>query len=391
MKITVANKHCIPTNAITGRSAAELIVELTSVVKKIYVVSVKAKYKGGIPESHYPVNLNDKLYDIKIPAGTGSNLKILRLFDSWIENIRIAKAVASDTQGVIISMTDPPMLPHLMQVVARSYRRKWIYWSMDLYPQAFYTYLRSRWCGVIFKWVDRFLLRLKPDAVIALGPKQAKFLRHTYGLSCPIFIIPCGIINSCSKSIPVSEIPNWRNNATGEVYGYIGNLGEAHDHTVLYKIIATLNRCKRFVLLSVYGSKARLLLEMVKGFSYVKCVDRVSENELQYIDVHIVTLRKMWTHVCLPSKAISAVCSGAACIIAGSRDGDLYELLNEAAWWIDTESCTDSDIESLVKRISNEEMLERKRKSKHIRERLLAMRSEGYSKLRRYIESDGAF
>lgn len=388
MKITIANKHCIPTNAITGRSAAELILELSATTERIFVVSVNSEYKGGVSGLQYPIELKHKLCDKKISAGSASNRKLDRLFYSLIENLKIARLVASETEGVIISMTDPPMLPYLMQAVARWRRRKWIYWSMDLYPQAFFAYFGWQQFGVIFKWVERFLFRLKPDAIIALGPKQASYLKETYRLNCPIFIIPCGIINNYSFDKNFYSIPDWRKDARDEVFGYIGNLGEGHDHLMVLKIIRALNREKKNVLLSVYGSKAKQLLDLVKNLSYVKCVDRVLENELQYIDVHIVTLRKMWTHICLPSKAISAVCSGSACIIAASKDGDLYFLLNEAAWWVDPDCSTDSDIDEMVNRISTEKILEKKRNSKIIRDRLVAIKNDGYSKLEQYLQSD---
>jgi hypothetical protein len=61
-------------------------------------------------------------------------------------------------------------------------------------------------------------------------------------------------------------------------------------------------------------------------------MDRISHAELLHADVHAASLRMDWTHVCVPSKAVTTVCLGRPLLFAGDPQSDTAEMLGRASW-----------------------------------------------------------
>ncbi len=87
------------------------------------------------------------------------------------------------------------------------------------------------------------------------------------------------------------------------------------------------------------------------GIIIVKSVPR---NQLGFIDVHLVSLVKSWTHVAVPSKAVSSVCSGSPIAFCGDQSSDNWRLLQEAAWFIPLENGRKEAIAKLLNDITIE-------------------------------------
>ena len=66
------------------------------------------------------------------------------------------------------------------------------------------------------------------------------------------------------------------------------------------------------------------------------------------IDIHLVTLLQKWDHVCVPSKAISAVSQGSAILFESSELNDNWQLLKDAGWRINF-----NDFKAVSKFMSN--------------------------------------
>jgi hypothetical protein len=60
----------------------------------------------------------------------------------------------------------------------------------------------------------------------------------------------------------------------------------------------------------------------------------MNHTDLAFADVHVASLRPQWTHVCVPSKAVTTICLGRPLIFAGDRRSDTARMLGEAAWII---------------------------------------------------------
>ena len=90
------------------------------------------------------------------------------------------------------------------------------------------------------------------------------------------------------------------------------------------------------MVLSVYGSKSESFLRSIDTTSeHIRVVDNIAEDRLDSIDVHLVTLLPAWSHVCVPSKAVSAVCVGRPIMFCGQSSADTWRMLGEAGILID--------------------------------------------------------
>jgi hypothetical protein len=233
-------------------------------------------------------------------------------------------------------------------------------------------------------------LSIQPNAIIALGEMQAKHVMKRYSINVPSFIIPCGVLQTLQGNCEEETKPSWAVVGNQKLYGYVGNLGEAHDANAVFGIISILNSEGRKVVVSVYGSKAEWLLQQVSGLKNVVVVESVPQDQLGYIDVHIVSLRTRWTHICVPSKAISAVCSGAACLVVGQQEGDLYQLIGSACWWLNPERCSLYEIIRVVREITDQRIVEKQRYAKIIRDNLINVRNKGYHDFSLYLKTAAA-
>lgn len=385
MNITIVNRHFAPTKAITGRSVIELVEFLVPFFDKIFIVSVAVDYKGGTDNFEGRLNHPDKVVSIKVKCGGLKGGKISRLINSQIENFRIFQQIRNATSGPIISLTDPPMLQHWVQWIARSTGRKWVYWSMDLYPQAFYSYLKITRLVSILEFLEKTIGRINPDAVIALGVRQEEFLKLRFTGNWRSVIINCGVIPS--ETNIKSLRPSWAVSDGDCLFGYVGNLGEAHDREMVLMIIESLNRLKKRVIVSVYGTHAQWLRDRIHGLRFVKMVTSVLPDELNFIDVHIVSLVDSWTHICVPSKAVSAICAGATCILVCNKSSDLFDLLGEASFALDLWETQQSIIDQKIQRITSSAIIGKKEIAKRVRNQILANKEKGFNEIKKLLHS----
>ena len=223
-----------------------------------------------------------------------------------VESIRLVWKAKRLCGSPTIVMTDPPFLSTLASILLG--RRNWALWSMDIYPDAYVANNLVSERNVFYRLLLRIVYRRAPTFLIALGPLQAKYLIERYRRTIPTVILPCGVFQAHAES----NRPDWKTKNAGKIIlGYCGNLGEAHSPEFLKAVIDHLDPRRFHLVLSVYGAKSKEVLDYLGdnrlGITVVDCVSR---QQLGCIDIHLVSLLSRWAHVCVPSKAVSAVCSG---------------------------------------------------------------------------------
>jgi len=250
---------------------------------------------------------------------------------------------------------------------------------MDLFPDAFVAGKLISRRNVFYRFFDSIVYRTVPKLAITLGPLQAAYLTEKYGGRLETAIVPCGV----SQPAPAKEAPEWKRNI-GEkfILGYCGNLGEAHSADFLKTIVRCLDGDRFHLVLSVYGSKSKEILDFVaaRAGEGVTLVEKVTRAELRYIDIHLVSLFGRWAHVCVPSKAVSAVCSRSAFLFYGSPECDNWRLLGPAGWRI--EETDDSGkmkhaVEEFLSNVDRESIDGKEREAKRIAAELLAVERAG--------------
>jgi len=124
--------------------------------------------------------------------------------------------------------------------------------------------------------------------------------------------------------------------------------------------IDSINPDKHRLVLALYGTKADLVRAHAANKPGIIIVKSVPRNQLGFIDVHLVSLVKSWTHVAVPSKAVSSVCSGSPIAFCGDPTSDNWQLLQEAAWFIPLENGRKEAIAKLLNDITMEEVQQKK-------------------------------
>lgn len=368
MKCTILNRNYPPGAGITGQSANELAgyLELNGV--SVRVITTGAQYNGGGA-------LDNKRHGEVISLGTpySGKQKHLRLLATIYDGFRLARKAFQEEYGPIICMTDPPLLPFWVSQMARKNKVSWIYWSMDLFPEAF---VADRLCSSNNRFYRVLYSGIRvsaPSALLALGRNQAKFIKANWGQIEQTILLPCGI----SDSAKASESPDWRKDSHKVYLGYIGNLGSAHDADFVIEAMRAIDPDRHHFILVAYGVQSQRVLHAARCLDGVTILDRVQRGHLSYVDVHLATLLPKWDHLCVPSKAVSAVCEGSALILNCSEENDSWILLKEAAWRVEP-GAEKKTIYSIIRGVSNNSVESKKRAALSIRKKLFNLKHEAF-------------
>ncbi len=348
--VTIVNKNYPPGPGITGESANELAGWLLQNGVTVNIVHSDGKYDGGAATTtpNGKTFLVKSLYDGK--------RKFIRLFSSFVEGfllIRRAKKIGS--KGLIVVMTDPPFLILWASLLLE--KNKWAYWSMDLYPEAFAAGKLVSERGFLYKQFKRILRKNPPNYIIALGEFQLQHILKGYGREIKAAILPCGV----SKSLSAETEPDWKK-TDRILLGYCGNIGEAHSADFLVELINSFDDQKFSLLVSVYGAKASIVKDAAIKRQGVIVKDRLQRSELSFIDIHLVSLLPEWNNVCVPSKAVSAVCEGGTIIFCGNTENDNWRYLKDAGWLVEFSPSLSANIQQVLLGISND-VIDRKKKA----------------------------
>lgn len=377
MKCTILNRNVPPIAGMTGIPANELAEFLKDAGIEVHIITVCRRCKGeeGISSENYGT-----VYKLK-NIYNGKN-KILRLFSSLIEGWKMARKAAALNYGPLISMTDPPLLNFWVSRLAKKRAIPWIYWSLDLYPQAFVAGKLIKENNPVYKYIKWQLQKSPPNALIALGENQAKFVQKGYDNLIKTVLLPCGIVQSQNTS----DVPQWAKKDGKIIFGYIGNIGEAHDNNFVREFIAKIDATKHRFILVAYGSKSKSVLDYAAGREGVFIFDSMPREYLKFIDVHLVSLLPNWDHICVPSKAVSAVCEGSGIYICGTSSNDNWTLLKDAAWRIDPDCDFSEIIGEFLDNLTIDEVDLIRKDAQKISNRLLELKNQAFAEIAEVVK-----
>lgn len=378
MKCTILNRNYPPSPGITGNSANELAGYLEQSGIEVHVVTVGGDYQGG---SVMDANIHGTVHVLG-HSYNGKN-KLLRLFSSLFEGRKMARKAVSIGCGPIICMTDPPLLNYWVSRHAKRRSIPWIYWSMDLYPEAFCAGGLVSDRNPLYCYLKRRLLQEPPSALIALGPNQAELIQSEYSDLIDTVVLPCGIF----RSQETCTLPDWAVSDGKIAIGYAGNIGEAHSDIFIKSVIDAIDPAKHRFVLSAYGSKAQAILDYAQGREGVTVVHNVAREHLRLIDVHVVTLLPGWDHVCVPSKAVSAVCEGAGVFICCTELNDNWALLHEAAWRVDVDCDLPNVVSEFFTKLTSDDVKEARENALQVSTTLLQLKERAFEDITQCVKS----
>ncbi|MXV17376.1 glycosyltransferase family 4 protein [Hufsiella ginkgonis] len=359
--VTIVNRNYPPHPGITGACAAELAAFLTGKGVAVNVVHVDAPYEGKT------VSASPAGEVIRVNTFYNGKNKLIRLFANLFEGFLLIWKAKRLKAGVIICMTDPPLLNFWAALLLQ--RRKWILWAMDLYPEAFVAAGLVSGNNPVYRFIDRLVANRPPWHIIALGSVQAAYLQMKYKTPVSISILPAGVLSVTAPG-PVTAPPVW---ATRDkiILGYCGNLGEAHSPEFLYAIIDGLDHSKYHLVLSAYGVHAKKLRDYAQGKPGVFVLPFLPAEEMRLIDIHLASLKPAWANVCVPSKVLTSICMGGAFVYFGPEQSDNWQMPKKAGWLLSQSEDFSTSIPGMFNSLTREAINRRKQEALQLAEDLL--------------------
>ncbi|MBS1588682.1 MAG: hypothetical protein JST52_03615 [Bacteroidetes bacterium] len=349
LSVTILNRNYPPGKGITGESASDLAHFLTDRSVDVHVIHVDAAYDGG---HHLDTSIG---HVDTIHTFYNGKKKLFRLLANLYEGLALVLKARKHTPSVIICMTDPPLLNFWASLLLPK-NKKWILWAMDLYPEAFISGKLVSEKNLFYRIIDRILKKNPPQHIISLGSYQSKLLQNKFNHTPACTILPCGIFDKNDPKNKNGVLPTWAQQRHKIYLGYCGNIGEAHSTDFLLSVINHFNPEKFHLVLSLYGSNAKMVEEYAKDRAGISIVDSVKRGQLQYIDIHLASLTKDWVSVSVPSKTVSSVCAGSAFLYQGEQESDNWELLQNAGWIIDSALGLDEKVNYFLNSVTKESL-----------------------------------
>jgi hypothetical protein len=370
-QITLVNRHYPPNLNITGENAWDLANYLiTKYNIEVSIVHIDRKYEGGGTKRE-PVG---NCFPIKT-IYQGKN-KLIGYLSGFLDGYLLIQKAAKLKHGPIVVMTSPPMLSMWASLLLG--KNNWILWSMDLFPEGFVAANQLSEEGFVYKKALQWTYKNYPSELIALGPQQKKFLDKQFNKEIESTILPCGVFVNQHKT---AETPAWKKEPDKMYLGYVGSCGLAHFPEFVKAVIDCINPQTQHLVLAVYGIHADEIkkhAENKKGITFLPSIPR---SELHHVDIHLVTLLNSWTHMAVPSKALSSICSGATILFCGNKESDNWFLLGEAGWLIEQNDRLKEQVKQTLASITMEEINEKKKKANEITKRLNQMVIDSYDKI----------
>lgn len=368
--ITIINRHYPPNPGITGESAWDMAKYLIERYKaEVHIVYIDRTYDGG-GQIRQPVGV---LHPVKT-IYEGKN-GLLKLVSGTLDGLFLVLKAKKIKKGNVIVMTSPPLLPFW----ARWFLKDWVLWSMDLFPEGFAAAGTVKSSNAIYRWILKQTYRSAPQHLIALGPNQATFIKQSFNRGIPTTILPCGVLFH-QENDPIT--PEWKKNDGKIYFGYCGNLAKPHSDGFLFSFIDNLDTKKHHLILAIYGEKADKVLDYAQGKDGITILKSVPRSQLHFIDVHLVSLLKEWTHIAVPSKAVSSICSGASMLFCGNKEADTWALLHKAAWLIEENEQIDRQIQRFLAALTIEEMQQKRDNAQLLIQDLQTMVVDAYEDVR---------
>ncbi len=361
LSICLINRNFPPSQGATGYYASHLVDALRRQTgHTIHIVTV------GEGDSSADITFVRPVY--------GGKQKLLRLIGSYKESRLLIKAGMKRSPDVYIVMTDPAILNYWASRLLKD--QIWVYWSMDLFPEGFRANNLISAESFLYKRYQSRLKKGNPSYLLGLGDAQIDYLRRHYFPKVDGSCLPIGLRNEV-LSTDTRETPQKQTTV-----GYVGNVGEAHDAELIAESLLAFVKRGFSVVLRCYGAGAQKLLSLVEG-TEVNIKNHISDKELQLIDIHVVSLRHEWTHICVPSKAISAIQGGNAVLYLGSPDSDTWKMLKRAGWIIKTPT----EASKTIEQITDKSLAEKKKAAREVVLDLKANYGAGLSSFFTFLEN----
>lgn len=270
----------------------------------------------------------------KQSSSKGRILNALWMIVAWC---RIAFRSRQSLPDILLIGTDP-VLSILVARVVRLFRPsvKIVHWAYDLYPEAALA-------DGLMRTDSRFIRLIKSllrsayrscDLVADLGQCMRQRL-EAYGHTCrKITIPPWALVEPEAVEQADSSLRRKLFGDARLTLLYSGNFGRAHEFTEFLLLARQLRNTGISMGFSVRGNRVEELRNAVTtDDTNIRFLPFAEESELSRHlatgDIHLVSLRKNWTGIVVPSKFFGCLASGRPVIFAGEEQSCISKWIRE--------------------------------------------------------------
>jgi len=377
LNVTIVNRNYPPSKGIISESPSDLAKHFVDKGFNVHIVHTDGSYAGGGGMSEVVGTVH------KVKAFYNGKNKLIRLMASMVEGYLLIAKARKINKGTIIVMTAPALLNFWASKLLRKKNIPWVYWSMDLFPEAFVAGKLITKSNPIYKYFHKESYSYAPEGLLALGEIQATFLEEKFNKKIDKVILPCGILLHQKNNNKTSDsTPEWKNEEHKIYLGYVGNLGEAHSVEFIKWVIDNLDHERQHLILVLYGSKAQEVKNYIKDKEKgITLLDHIPRAQLKHIDLHLVSLEPEWVNLCVPSKLLSAVHKSSVFLFFGTAHCDSWQYLQRAGWLIEKDNDAKEKLKKFLQSLSKEQ-IDNKRKDAASMPQLLQEKTvEGYDNI----------
>lgn len=328
MRVLILNQFFYPDISATSQLMTDLADDLAAQGAEVTALCSNASYIAGQSFASSAMHGAVRIERVTVIAFDREN--ILRRVGSYLSFYVTAflRLLRLPRQDVILVLTTPPLVAIVAYVVRLLKGSRVAYLVQDLYPDIAYAFgmmKQKSLGGRVLDAVALFLLR-RADVVIALGRCMQERLVAKGVSAAKIQVIPNWADGAQIVPIPREGNPFRAAHDLQDkfIVLYSGNMGRAHDFTVILKSMEQLANHKDIVFVFIGGGPKRTEL---KNFleahpaANARILEYVPREELRHsmgaADLSIVAVADGLEGLVVPSKLYGIMASGRPALYVG--------------------------------------------------------------------------
>jgi len=277
----------------------------------------------------------------------------LRLFFAALS---LPKAKKGEPQPVIVTMTDPPMLPVIGRMVQRLKGYRHIHWCQDLYPDLF-PIINVKFPGFVQKILHGFVYRAigAADKVIVIGRCMARYLTDQGIEKSRVSVIPNWpdreILKGKAGALPIDKMDEMPEAMRSGVRDrdeqlkdtpkfrvlYAGNIGRAHPIDTILQAAEVLNKDHPEIEFVFVGDGPEFekvsKLRSLKHLDTIRLLPYQPAHRLRALmesgDVHLVAMKNAALGMLVPSKFYGSIAAARPSILLGPRESEIGRIIED--------------------------------------------------------------
>ncbi len=280
-----------------------------------------------------------EIYRISRP-GFNQAKDLSRIVNSlWMTTGWVLKFLFMPKVDVVIVGSDPQLSQFIFPLLKIFKKQKaLVYWCYDLYPEAIIANGAKGVRRLLAQKLTGFMkiVYKSLDLIADIGPCMANRF-NGYNLNIPQdTLTPWALVEPVriNQPDPLARYELFGEATLGLLYS--GNLGKAHDFSIFLELARRIKKKNPKVVFcfACRGNAYKDLKKAVKkDDSNVRLAPFAEESDLERrlnaADIHLVSLKKEWEGIVVPSKFFGSLASGKPILFAGPESSSIGKWISD--------------------------------------------------------------